>query len=346
MSRPSADSYDVIVVGAGPAGSVAARELGSEFDVLLIDKGDLPQNKPCGGLLCEESIEIVKDWEGVAESLTSPSRVKLGYIDFDNEKTIRTDRQFWNIDRRRFSSWLLNRLPGRVTVLSRSLLREVNVLEDGVEVVVEGESSGRLKARYLIGADGTTSTVRRAISDTPTTRSALYQVLVDGCSDEVRDRTWFVFDSSVTRHYAWVIPKEGHTVIGTTLDGNDKGVVDTLVAKVAEELKTSTRVLASQAHPATLIDNVGQLVPGAGNILLVGEAAGFISPSSFEGISYALESALAAAQAIRVEPASPVGTYRNLCEPIYRRLAGQIAKSQVVFDKENRDKYWSRLTNA
>jgi len=346
MSRPSADSYDVIVVGAGPAGSVAACELGSEFDVLLIDRGDLPQNKPCGGLLCEESIEIVKDWEGVGESLASPSCVKLGYIDFDNQKTIRTDREFWNIDRRTFSSWLLNRLPERVTVRSRSVLRDVNATEDGVEVVIEGESTQRLRARYLIGADGTTSTVRRAVSDTPTTRSALYQVLVEGSSDQVQDRTWFVFDSSITRHYAWVIPKEGHTLVGTTLDGKEKSIVDTLVAKVAEELKISTRVLASEAHPATLIDNLEELVPGAGNTLLVGEAAGFISPSSFEGISYALESALAAARAIRDQPASPVDAYRNLCEPIYRRLAGQIDKSRVVFDKENRAKYWSSLTDA
>ena len=70
MSRQVADGYDVIVVGAGPAGSVAACELGRGLNVLLIDKGDLPQNKPCGGLLCEEAIEIVKDWEGVADSLT------------------------------------------------------------------------------------------------------------------------------------------------------------------------------------------------------------------------------------------------------------------------------------
>jgi len=346
MSHPSADSYDVIVVGAGPAGSVAACELGNEFDVLLIDRGDLPQNKPCGGLLCEESIEIVKDWEGVGQSLTSPSCVKLGYLDFDNRKTIRTDREFWNIDRRTFSSWLLNRLPKRVTVLPRSVLRDVDITGDGVEVVIEGESSRRLRARYLIGADGTTSTVRRAVSHAPTRRSALYQVLVEGGSEQVRDRTWFVFDSSITRHYAWVIPKEGHTLVGTTLDGKDKGIIDTLVAKVAAELKTSTRVLASEAHPATLIDSPEELVPGAGNILLVGEAAGFISPSSFEGISYALESALAVAQAIRAQPASPVDAYRHLCEPIYRRLAGQVDKSRVVFDKENRGKYWSSLSDA
>jgi len=179
MLAKNGDNYDIIIVGAGPAGCVAAHELANEFDVLLIEKGELPQKKPCGGLLCEESVDILKKWEGVDDILTSPPFVTLGYIDFDNNTTIKTERQFWNTDRKKFSSWLLNRLPPKVTILSHAALENLNIVGDGIEIVVKHRKNLNLKTKYLIGADGTASSVRRAISDISTKRSTLYQVFVN-----------------------------------------------------------------------------------------------------------------------------------------------------------------------
>ncbi len=339
------DNYDIIIIGAGPAGCIAAYELANEFDVLLIEKGYLPQNKPCGGLLCEESIDILKNWEGVSDILISPPFVTLGYIDFDSKTTIKTNRQFWNTDRKRFSSWLLNRLPPKVTILSHTVLKDLNILDDRVEVVLNRRSNLRLKTRYLIGADGSTSAVRKAISNIPPRRSTLYQVLVDRSNEDTSNFTWFVFDSSITKYYSWIIPKENHTVIGTAIEGSNKKNFNLLLKKVSEELNISPEIVEKEGHPATVIGNLGEIVLGTDNILLVGEAAGLISPSSFEGISYALESGLMAAQAIKTEPSSVIDTYRKLCDPMRRRLSHQLKKSQIVFDKEKRSEYFSTVTN-
>ena len=340
------DTYDVVVVGAGPAGTVAARELGRDFQVLLIDRGDLPQSKPCGGLLNEESIDILGDWDGVAAVRTSPPFVKLGYIDFDCDTTIRTDRQFWNVDRRELSSWLLGRLPEAVTVSPRTALRDVAVTDEGIEIVLAGQTDGRLTTTYLVGADGGNSTVRRALSSASAPRRNLYQVLVDGSSEETRSFTWFVFDSSVTDCYSWVIPKQRGTLIGTALTGNDKESMDLLIDKVGEQFGISTAVLQREGHPASMIASLKNTELGQGNILLVGEAAGLISPSSFEGISYALESASLAAQALTGDPARVVDTYRELCHPLFARLSDQLMKSDVVFDRSRRNTYWSSITGA
>ncbi|MBE9500818.1 MAG: FAD-dependent monooxygenase [Dehalococcoidia bacterium] len=332
------ENYDIIIIGAGPAGCIAAHELANEFDVLVIDKGDLPQNKPCGSLLNEDSIDILKNWEDVSDILISPSFLTLGYIDFDNKITIKTKRQFWNTDRKRFSSWLLNRLPKNVTISSHTLFKDFEIVNDGIEVIVNRDSSLKLKTKYLIGADGTLSTVRRGISKIPPRRSTLYQVLVTG-SEERNDFTWFVFDTSITNYYSWVIPKGDHTIIGTTIEGRSKRNMDLLLKKISEELKISTKVLKTEGHPATIIGNLDEIVLGTDNILLVGEAAGLISPSSFEGISYALQSGMMAAQAIRTESNSVIDTYRKLCNPICRRLSDQLEKSQIVSNREKRSEY-------
>ncbi len=345
MLAKNGDNYDIIIIGAGPAGCVAAYELANEFDVLLIEKGELPQNKPCGGLLCEESIDILKKWEGVSDILISPSFVTLGYIDFDSKTTIKTERQFWNTDRKKFSSWLLNRLPQKVTILSHTVFRDLKILDDGVEVVVKHRRNLRLKTKYLIGADGTTSSVRKAISNISPKRSTLYQVFVNGSNRETNNFTWFVFDSSITKYYSWVIPKGSHTIVGTTLEGSDKNNVNLLLKKVSEELKISTEIVGTEGHPATVISNLDEIALGTGNVLLIGEAAGLISPSSFEGISYALESGLMAAQAIKTESNSVITSYRELCEPLCRRLSSQLEKSQIVFNKKKRGEYFSTVMN-
>lgn len=346
MSMPTGETYDVVVVGAGPAGTVAARELGKDFRVLLVDRGHLPQNKPCGGLLNEESIDILGDWDGVAAIRTSPPFVKLGYIDFDSSTSIRTDRQFWNVDRKDLSSWLLGRLPETVTVSPRTALRDVAVTDEGIEVVLAGQTDGRLTTTYLVGADGGNSTVRRALSSASTPRRNLYQVLVDGSSEDTRTFTWFLFDSSVTDCYSWVIPKRGGTLVGTALTGNDKESMDLLIGKVSEQFGISTTIVERGGHPAALIASLEDIELGQGNVLLAGEAAGLISPSSFEGISYALESALLAAQALRGDRARVADTYGELCRPLLLRLSEQLRKSKVVFDRSRRGAYWSSIAPA
>ncbi len=124
-----------------------------------------------------------------------------------------------------------------------------------------------------------------------------------------------------------------------------KGNMNLLLKKISEELKISTKVLKTEGHPATMIGNLNEIVFGTDNILLVGEAAGLISPSSCEGISYALQSGLMAAQAMKTEANSIIDTYRKLCHPICRRLSDQLEKTQIVFDGEKRGAYLKGVMN-
>ncbi|MFW6126345.1 MAG: hypothetical protein ACOC58_04490, partial [Chloroflexota bacterium] len=140
-----------------------------------------------------------------------------------------------------------------------------------------------------------------------------------------------------------VIPKQGHTLVGTTPRGNDRKSIDRLLARVSERFGVSTRVLHREGHPATMLASLDDVVLGADNVLLTGEAAGLISPSSFEGITYALQSALVAAQSLKAASPDVNETYRRLCQPICDRLSQQLRKSKVVFDSNRRREHWSSL---
>ena len=53
--------WDAVIIGAGPAGSVCARQLAAKsYKVLLIDKEPFPRHKPCGDLLIPDALELLK----------------------------------------------------------------------------------------------------------------------------------------------------------------------------------------------------------------------------------------------------------------------------------------------
>ena len=74
-----------------------------------------------------------------------------------------------------------------------------------------------------------------------------------------------------------------------------------------------------------------QICLGRGGVILIGEAAGWISPSSAEGLSYAFRSALALAQAMTVAKPNPLPQYRRLCRGLYVNILGKIGKSPGMY---------------
>ena len=69
---------------------------------------------------------------------------------------------------------------------------------------------------------------------------------------------------------------------------------------------------------------------GEGRLLLAGEAAGLVSPSSGEGISYALRSALLAAEAFERRPGDPLSSYRAAAAPLLERLSLKLHKASAL----------------
>ena len=143
--------YDVIVVGAGPAGSTAAREAAARgLSVLLLDKAEFPRDKPCGGVNVRTQRLLPFALGSVAERAIHGMRI-----------TLRQGRGFTRsypepvahlTQRRRLDAFLVEEAVAAGSVLrERAALKAIERRGDGVLVWVEGAA---FEGRALVGADG------------------------------------------------------------------------------------------------------------------------------------------------------------------------------------------------
>jgi flavin-dependent dehydrogenase len=185
-----------------------------------------------------------------------------------------------------------------------------------------------------VGADGASSLVRRTVfADTPAPRRyAAMQATFEG---SVTDASYgAVFDSTLTDFYGWTIPKGDSLLVGAAFPA--AAGVPALFEKFIDRLQASgvrcddRRGLSSAmiARPTSLL----HLCPGSGSVLLAGEAAGYISPSSAEGISYALSSAAALARTLQGGQLSGAPQrYRSAVAPLAIKVGIKGAKSSAIY---------------
>jgi flavin-dependent dehydrogenase len=331
------ERYDVVIVGAGPTGCSAAAELDEGNRVLLIDSGPLPQQKPCGGLLNEDSISMVEGWSGVHGALVPPSHLRLGYIDFDNERVYMTRRVFWNIDRCRLSALQLGSLAENVEVKRRT--RFIAYCEDRGRVILmeRGGSKREVEAGWVLGADGVDSETRKTVTRRELKKHLLLQLRVRGL-DSLTETAWFLYDRETTCKYSWIIPKGDHVIVGTIQDETDASSTERLLAKISTFFDAELEVTSREGSYAHCIEATSEIELGKGSLLLAGEAAGLISPSSYEGMSYALQSGAIAANAI--DDGDPLNVYREACTPLMKKLDSQLLKARQLFDEDLRRRYF------
>src|SRR5919107_3656085 len=166
-------SYDVIVVGAGPAGCAAAAAVAQAeptLAVLVVDRAHFPRDKPCGDGIAHEvtqelselDFDVARVFDGTLEvgtlALRSPNGVRVHR---------RMRHQVHVVPRRLFDARLVAEVRRRGIEVRRHSVRTVELTAAGVCL------DGSLRAQVLIGADGANSVVRRAVAAPPPGRVAL-----------------------------------------------------------------------------------------------------------------------------------------------------------------------------
>lgn len=76
--------YDIIIVGAGPSGCSIANSLKKDYKILMIDWSLFPRDKPCGGLLTDESVEFLSKINLPDSVYSQPKEINMRFIDWDN----------------------------------------------------------------------------------------------------------------------------------------------------------------------------------------------------------------------------------------------------------------------
>jgi len=304
--------YDVAVVGAGPAGATLARLLGERQRVLLVDMRRLdqaPENdvrvKACGGLIAPQAQKAMAE-AGLGlplDVLVGPQLFAVRTFDLLHNIEQFYQRFYINVDRERFDRWVVSLVPSGVDTRFGVRLRSVERLSDGgfQLTLLEGADELVFRAKVLVGADGARSFVRRwAFPDRPSPREYIARQEWYEVGDSMPYYT-AVFDPEVTDFYGWTIPKGRHLLLGVALEPQ-KSVqerFDLLKGRLEKGLGMAfgppVRREGAFIYRAL---SVKQTIAGAASVALIGEAAGFISPSSAEGLSYAIKSATLLAESL------------------------------------------------
>jgi flavin-dependent dehydrogenase len=296
--------FDTIVVGTGPAGVMAAYHAAQRGPVLLVEARRLPRDKSCGGMLNEYAREFLSEFGEIPGALyLDPHWVNFRYHDWDRRILKPTELRFGNVDRRGFDDWMMSLLPPEVTV--RGQTEVIHYSEDAECVRVTLRDSQGLeeivRAENLIGCDGPRSTVRRALG---AENVATYVTLQDFVHIEGELEPYFdciyMRDIGDSFAYAYVVPKGDVAIIGSVFYPKTKRPHEKH-DQVIDVLRESMPLGASakrEAWVALSVRSGRDIVCGNGRVLLAGEAGGFMSPTSGEGISYALNTGQLAGQAV------------------------------------------------
>lgn len=302
--------YDIVIVGAGPAGANLARLIGNKYKVLLIDKRDLENenpkntiNKCCGGLLAPDAQKMIaKLGLGIPKDiLVDPQLFAVRTIDLTNNIERLYQRFYFNMDREKFDRWLVSMLPACVDKRFNSSFKSYTKIPEGYEVkyIYNGQEIS-VKTKAIVGADGAFSKIRKAISrgiNIPEKYISIQEWFE--CSQSMPYFT-AIFDEEITDFYSWIIPKENYLLLGSALKprNNARENYDALKGKLTQLGFNFDKKVKTEGAYIYRPKKVSQLYVGRDSIVLVGEAAGAISPSSAEGFSYALKSSLYLAQSL------------------------------------------------
>lgn len=290
--------FDVIIIGAGPAGTTAGYLLGrSGFSVLLLDRKNFPRKKACAGGITPKAMNL---------------------FPFDISSLVRRTCREVKIIRPGNASFVVKAKPALCYITKRMDL-DAYALRKAVQagcrfekidkiIALDQDAQGVsltlswhgkidvVRAGYLIGADGANSKIRRLIgghggeiiklpaleADVPVKNAGIYPMTFD-------------FSRDINGYY-WMFPRKNHVNIGIFSACPQGTMNQALLKKYAGE-HLNTKVLTDvKGYP--IATSSGATQPGINRVLLTGDAAGLAEPLLGEGIYSAVKSGTLSAQAI------------------------------------------------
>lgn len=351
VTTPSRDTYDTVVAGAGPAGVMAALHAAESGTVLLIDASSLPRNKSCGGMIHELTRDALAPYGTIPDEIVlEPRTVDFRYVDWDRGVRKPTHLAFLNVDRAGFDAWLLSLLPGNVEVVGATALTGFTQDEDTVRVTARsGSDESTVACANLVGADGARSAVRRALGVDAGSTYVTLQDYVE-LSGELEPYFDCIYMRSLGDEfgYGYVMPKGRVAVVGSVFYPKTKRPwekQDRFLEVLRAQLPQLGATVKREACAALYLRSAADVVPGSGRVLLAGEAGGFMSPTSGEGISYAVRSGILAGRAIAgADPARALASYTDSTTALRRDIARRLR--WLPFMESRFGKYVGGLTPA
>ena len=346
---PESRNVDVVIVGASlGAAATAKRLVDAGFETVILDKRELPRHKICSGILSPRGYRFLIENFGPLprEALHEPTWCRGVTFHFPSMVSMPMD--FFggttpHLHRKYSDYWAIQRSGAEV--MDNTSFLSLDDKDGYVYVTARNRGGNTLvfKARYVVGADGPSSPVLRAVyPDYPKQIpwffvGQKFHEIIDCPLDEEYFHFWFHPELG---HYTWSHARDGRQIIGVGFKKGDsfhqrhKHVESYLRDKHGVKLKPADpdhEGCAENFGPSL----INRYVFGKGNILITGQATGFLNMIG-EGMSCTLHSGAIAGEAIvdanlRNKPVQDI--YRYMISSEVHRTTDQWNPLKIAFSK-------------
>ncbi|MFH1522200.1 MAG: NAD(P)/FAD-dependent oxidoreductase [Patescibacteria group bacterium] len=266
--------YDVIIIGAGPAGLKCAEQFkGSNLSVLLIEKNKIIGQKVCAGGLTNLRTSL-----DLPESRMRSFDKQILYLE-DKRYEIKLIHPLRTVDRYDLGQCLLKKIKGvkNITISRETIAKQIK--KDRIIT-----NKGEFYYKYLVGADGSNSIVRKFLG----LKSEISIGLCYKIPKISRQIKIYFYPKLLGTGYIWIFPHKKYTNIGVGIHTNSNCASVKKAKEILEKfLKKNGFDYASKKLEAAPINS---LYKGCvfNNNFLVGDAAGVLIKTTGEGIAQAM----------------------------------------------------------
>ncbi len=302
--------FDVIISGAGPAGSTAALALGSSgLKVALIDKEMFPRAKVCGDAIPAYVPKVLNTinplYASAFSKISEKTRVNVCRIVAPSGKSLDLRfREDGYICKREVFDAFLSALAGKIpdlTFLQNTLVKDVRADEN--EVIIETDQNHSLKARLVIGCDGANSLIKKKLAHTAFDMrecSVAVRTYFKNIKDVPLQTCELHFTKNLLPGYFWIFPLPGNLfnvglgMSSKAISGKKINLRQELMRIIEDDTCLGRRFKGAeitgeiQGHALPLYS---RKIPISGErFMLCGDAASLINPATGAGIGQAMQS--------------------------------------------------------
>ena len=333
--------YDICIIGGGIAGLNLSRLCSSDYKTLLIDKraictqnNMISQGKLCGGLLAPDAQKefAVQGLSIPISVLIDPQIFAVKAVDLASKNEAVYQRFYINTDRARLDRWLFSLSQGKADIIENAVVKNIEKCEGYYTIIFNKNGKDqKVKCKIPVGADGAVSKIFRLNKN----KQIPKYISVQGAFEAKNPYFMYYsfFDKRLTDFYGWVIPKGDCIIAGFAVSEKDyrNNSFDSYISKIREygiETGPGINIRSTLIARPSLY---GMPCPVSGGIPLIGEAGGFMSSSSAEGISYALKTSYSLYEAIVKDEINFCKIYEQSVRKIILNIYGKIIKSSVYY---------------
>ena len=328
--------YDVAVIGGGPSGAVAATELAAAGVSTILFERNLDNVKPCGG-----AIPL-----GLIEEFSIPSELvekKLSHMRARSPKGRIIEMHMPNgyvgmVRREKFDQYLRAEAERAGAEVVEGLVSTIKPSGSGFVINTLNNRVPPVEVLRIIGADGANSKTADQLNFPPNELKVIamqqrfkYTPAIEEFSDIVE--IWF--DGEVSPDfYGWIFPKADHLAIGTGTEDNRHNI-KTLQKRFIEKIGITDKPYLDEAAKIPMKPRKSFTAEKA---ILIGDAAGLVTPANGEGIFFAMRSGKLGARAMieHLKTNAPLKNYEREFRKLYAPIFFGLEVLQAAYYRNDR----------